>query len=376
MSITRFYGAGFWPAVTAILLLPLLLTAQDPSFSQFYANRIYLNPAFTGIEGGIALSGSVRVQWVKVDKGFRTYDFAVETRLPHIGLGLGLHLLKNTEGLSNLSTTQAGLAVSYTIPGQKNNVHFGMETRLVQKSIDWDKLVFSDQIDPVYGVVYPSSVVPVFDKIIYGDFDFGVVWRHEGSLKSSGKSIRKVKSSLGVSFHHLPYLISRSAKGNDSFLNSESRIAPRSTLHGGLIIPITFLRGSGKEISLSPNFKLDMQGYKFLSIKENLTVSTFGLYTLVDNFYLGILYQNRFWLPNGFHTDAMIFTMGAYTNPANRPKSNVPSLFFGLSVDFNATGVGPAAGSVFELTFRYRFDTELNIGGRLRGNRSSKHLLD
>lgn len=364
-----------WTPIRGYRLLPLLLflfsyglsSAQDPSFSQFYANRIYLNPAFAGLEPGIGVSGVARMQWARVDNGFRTYGFTAEMQVPAARLGLGLHLLNNTEGLGRLATNQAGLVLSYTIPGRNDNLHFGMEGRLVQKTLDWDPLVFSDQLDPVYGVVNASSVVPVFDRVFFGDFDFGMVWRHEGGFGRGKRNASRVRSHLGLSFHHLPYLVSRSARGNDSFLNLDTRVAPRTTFHGGMIIPITIFQGAGMDISFSPNFKLDMQGYKFLSFKENMTVGTLGLYGLVSNFYLGVLYQNRVYLPNAFHTDAFILTIGGYTNGPGNRRDAPPSFFFGVSADLNSTGVGPAAGSVFEVNFRYQFANGANANARMRG---------
>lgn len=365
--------------VLCLLIISCIVTselhAQDPSFSQFYANRIYLNPAFTGIEPGVAVTGIGRVQWVRVDQGYRTFGFTAEMQLPVARVGLGLHLLSNTEGLGNLQTQQAGVAFSYTIPGRQNNFHFGMEGRMVQKSLDWDRLVFSDQLDPVYGDIYQSAMTPVLDQVFYGDFDFGMVWRNQSDLKLGKRTLRDVRSHLGISLHHLPYLVSRSAEGNDSFLNLDNRVAPRTTFHGGMIIPIRQLGGG--EVALSPNFKLDMQGYRFLSFQENIVVGTAGMYGLVNNFYLGLLYQNRIYVPNHVHTDAIIFTVGGYVDPGRSDGEGAPPLFFGLSVDLNLNGVGPAAGSVFEATFRYRFLENAGFTGpRLRGNRSSRRVLD
>lgn len=371
------YDWGYWLVLVTLLnCISPSLFAQDPSFSQFYANRVYLNPAFVGLESGLTVTGAARMQWLRVDQGFRTYGMTVETQLPVVRLGLGLHLLRDEEGIGNLVTNQAGFALSYTIPGRKDNIHFGFEGKVVQKTIDWDRLLFSDQLDPVYGVVQPTSMVPVLDKVMYGDLDFGVVWRHESDLKMRGRTMQKIRSHLGLSFHHLPYLLSSSADGNDSFLNLDTKIAPRTTIHGGMIIPITFLTGTGMDISFSPNIKLDMQGYQFMSVKENLMVGTLGMYTLVNSFYLGVLYQNRIYAPNHFHTDAFILTFGGYTNTGNRSGGDQPSFFFGISADLNSTGVGPAAGSVFELTFRYRFLREMNMGGKGRsGNRGSKNRI-
>ncbi|MCB0634515.1 MAG: type IX secretion system membrane protein PorP/SprF, partial [Lewinella sp.] len=53
-----------WLVITCSLCGLVELKAQDPSFSQFYANRVYLNPAFVGLESGITLSATSRMQWL------------------------------------------------------------------------------------------------------------------------------------------------------------------------------------------------------------------------------------------------------------------------------------------------------------------------
>ena len=271
---------------------------QDPSFSQFYANRIYLNPAFAGLESGITATAAARMQWHQVDRGFRTYNFSVETQIPIVRLGLALHLLKNTEGIGDLTTNQAGFVVSYTIPGDRNNFHFGMEARLVQKTIDWDKFLFSDQLDPVFGVVRPSTLVPLLDKTTYGDFDFGVVWRHDSKLTMGNNSFRRIRSHLGLSLHHLPYLFSKSAKGGDSFFNTEVKNCSSDNDTWRNDYPHNFFYVVlAWTLPFPPNFKLDMQGNKFMNLQENITVGTLGMYTLVNSFYVGILYQESILWP-------------------------------------------------------------------------------
>ena len=352
------------------------LYAQDPAFSQFYANRIYLNPAFAGLESGVTLTSSARLQWLNVDRGYKTVDFSVDSQLPALRLGVGLHILRDEAGLSNFTTTQIGGVFSYTIPGPKDNFHFGFEGRIVQRAIDWDQLVFSDQLDAWDGLVKDSELNSILDQVSFGDLSFGFVWRHEGKLKIGSRSISKIRSHLGASLHHLPYLINSNLKGNDSFLNRDYRVQPRTTIHGGLIIPMTILSGSGTEVAISPNFRLDSQGDQFLNFKNNMTVGTVGIYGLVDNFQVGLLYQNRFYLPNNIHTDAYILTIGAYTNSGLRKRNSMPPLFLGLSMDLNTTGVGPRAGSAFEFTLRYRFLENARFGLRMRGKSSNRNVMD
>ncbi|MBR9921337.1 MAG: type IX secretion system membrane protein PorP/SprF [Bacteroidetes bacterium] len=357
----------------ALLFSTTITNAQDPSFSQFYANRIYLNPAFTGMNNGIALSGVSRAQWLRVDRAFYTHGATAEWQLPVLRLGLGMHLLRDEEGIGALTTQQAGLALAYIIPGKKHNLHFGFEGRVVQKSIDWDKLIFTDQLDAHLGIVNSTRAVPATENLLYGDVDFGVVWRFEGDMRAGSKQLRQVRSHLGFSMKHLPQYFNKSGKGNDSFLNRDVAPAPRSTLHGGMIIPVHFLRGVGQQMAISPNFKFDVQGYGFMNFGESLTVGTIGMYALLDHFNLGLFYQNKYYAPDQKHTDALIVSFGLQTNAGGRQDPRRPSFYFGLSGDFNNSGLGPAAGSVFEVNIRAVFPGSKRARSR---SRSNKQILD
>ena len=374
-SPKRCYGQILIVILVLLCLKTNTTFAQDPSFSQFYANKIYLNPAFTGIEKGLSLGASSRVQWYAVDRGFRTYDINCSTQIPFARLGIGLHLHKNAEGFADLSTTSAGLNLSYTIPGKKNNLHFGFETKISEKTIDWNKLTFSDELDPIFGIVFQSTAVPVREKVTFGDIDFGMVWRREGDWSFGRRSFRKVRSMLGISLHHLPYWFSNSATGNDSFLNRNWTVAPRGTLHGGLLIPIKPIQAAGNQILFSPNFKLDTQGYELFNSESSIMVGTFGAYMLLGNLYTSVFYQNRIFAPNPVHTNSLIFGAGLYIEGSQSKAGEQPEMFIGLSVDINSTGLGPAAGGIFELQFTYNIAREIFGTGKNFG-RNRNRILD
>ncbi|NNE29963.1 MAG: PorP/SprF family type IX secretion system membrane protein [Saprospiraceae bacterium] len=352
------------------LNLSKLAFAQDPSFSQFYANRIYLNPAFTGIEQGMTVAAVSRLQWLNVDSGFRTIGFSLELQEPAVNSALGLSIYQDRQGLAQLNSTYVGFSYAYTLGMKNHNLHFGLQARWVEKKVDWEKITFSDQLDPVYGDIYPTSAVPILSRVTFTDFDAGIVWRFVSDIRLGKKRFRDTRHSLGIAIHHLPQLF-RNGGGLESFQQLETRVAPRFTAHMGSVFPIVWFGQGSKNLALSPTFKIDYQGEELNNPSENLQVFSSGAYIVYDGFYIGALYQNKRLISNPKNTNALILAFGAYIQPKKRDSNN---LFVGFSYDANTTGVGPRAGGVFELAVRVNFVEAPHIFGDPKRRRSKKPI--
>ena len=68
------------------------LKAQDPAFSQFYANPLYLNPAFAGAapKGAPRTNLNYRDQWPGIGRTFITTSVSYDKHVDKVGGGLGL----------------------------------------------------------------------------------------------------------------------------------------------------------------------------------------------------------------------------------------------------------------------------------------------
>jgi len=142
------------------------LQAQDPSFSQFYATRTYLNPAFTGIESGVTLSATMRDQWQGIGDNFRTYYVSIELQEPAFSSGIGLTMMKDRGGAAALTTDDIGMAYTYS-PGLENgSLHIGFRTGWVRKYLDWDKLIFPDQIANPLGEITTNTLAQNPDQSV------------------------------------------------------------------------------------------------------------------------------------------------------------------------------------------------------------------
>lgn len=132
--------------------LQTVAKAQDPVFSQFYANPILINPAFTGSSGAPHLGFQYRNQWPSWG-AYETYAAAFDTYFPEVKSGLGLYLLSDIQGEGLVSTSEIQAFYSYQLNMKRDwSVRFGTQLGFGQKSYDWDSYIFLDQIDPITGI--------------------------------------------------------------------------------------------------------------------------------------------------------------------------------------------------------------------------------
>src|SRR3974390_955108 len=94
-----------------ILLLPFFyfeetVLAQDPHFTQFYANPIYLNPAFAGSHRCPRVVFNYRNQWPNITGTFVTTSFSYDMRVEALSGGLGFHFLNDRAGIGTINTTR------------------------------------------------------------------------------------------------------------------------------------------------------------------------------------------------------------------------------------------------------------------------------
>ena len=89
--------------------------AQDPQFSQFYANPLYLNPAFAGTARCPRLAMNYRNQWPGIPGNFVTYSASYDQHVDNMNGGLGVLVMNDRAGAGALTTTGASGIYSYQL---------------------------------------------------------------------------------------------------------------------------------------------------------------------------------------------------------------------------------------------------------------------
>ncbi len=344
--------------------------AQDPVLSQFFANRSYLNPAFTGLEEGLQVSASARNQWLAADRGYNFLTTTAEWQEPCWNSGFGLEITHAQEGLAPLISSSAGLMYSYLIPTQQGDWHFGLKYNFTQRRLDWSGLTFSDELDPVFGDIYESVVTSGRETVFFNDFSFGVVRRWDTKTRTNRKQKFSRRSHIGLAINHLASLFGDGP--NDSFLGTGGEVPARITLHGGTIIPLEFLQGVGRQITVSPNFRFESQGPQPLNPAKSITLFSAGVYVIfLNQFTTGVLYNTRAPFAGAKHTNSFSVSAGFSSQPQGTKKN---AFYLGLSVDVNASGLGLNSNNIYELNVRYAFRGLKNFceRGQGTGKKSSR----
>lgn len=228
MVRSRLLGSGLLLCFCA--LFSLSMNGQDPAFSLFNINQLYLNPAFAGGTGEISAGANARAQWSNLPSRFQSNMAYVTGGCPNWNLGLGLRLFDDTEGEGFMRNTNAAGLVAVHIPGRfgssiqslqgkKYIWSFGMQLSVGQRKLNWSDLVFSDQLDPYLGLYLSQSQVSPQNEVSNMVFDVGAGSRFRFTFGNRGSYI-----SLGAAAFHINHPV-------ESFLNLETKLLPRYTGH-------------------------------------------------------------------------------------------------------------------------------------------------
>jgi len=257
----------------------LVLLAQDPTFTQFYSNPVYLNPALAGSSGCPRIALNYRNQWPQLTGNYVTYAAAYDSYFKNISGGVGLVALQDTQGPGTIQTSMLGASYSYYLKvNRKFRLMFGTQAAYYQKYLDWSQLTFGDMIDPRRGFIYQTGDVPRGNgRRGFFDVSAGMV----GFTKNF---------YFGVAAHHLN-------RPDESLILGQSRLPIKVTGHLGANIKIGQRGRYSSSTILSPNIIYQYQnGFQQLNI---------GAYLKYESFTIGAWYRNR---------DAFILTVGITTD--------------------------------------------------------------
>jgi type IX secretion system PorP/SprF family membrane protein len=315
---------------TAILLLVLLAwivraNAQDIIYSQFYANPLYLNPALAGAKLDQRITLNYRNQWPSITKGYVSYSAAWDQQFDKLSGALGVIVNADVLG-GGIYNRFTGSGI-YSYRWQASHfvvLNAAVQVGYMQYRLDWNKLVFGDQIDIRTGNLEPTreNLPP---KLNIGNIDFSA-----GLLGGFKESLY-----FGIAVNHLTRPDIAFYEGN------ENRLKMRWTIHSGILID--FFQGMDGEdlrnFSISPNVVYIKQG-KFDQLNAGMYLNKFP-------FVVGVWLRHNFGNP-----DAMIVLLGFQEK----------NYKIGYSYDYTISRLTNKSGGAHEISiawlFRKRIDPD------------------
>ena len=294
--------------VTVVLLInsSINLYAQDPIFTQFYSNPVYLNPAFAGSNKCPRIVSNFRNQWPGFSGDFITTSLTYDQYVDKIKGGLGV-ILMSDQVAKTLKSNEASFVYSYHQHlSRKFTLNFGIQGTYISKSVDRSNLTFGDMIHPRRGFVLSTQDVINYAPVDIFDFSAGILGYTD-------------KFYVGFATHHLTEpSFSYISTNNTSFLNR------RYTAHAGTEISLNSKSlFSEEEKSLSPSVLFIKQG--------DFQQLNFGLYYRKGNYVVGAWYREG---------DSFIVTAGM----------NTKLLRIGYSYDLTTSQLGVYSGGSHEIS--------------------------
>ncbi|MBN2636758.1 MAG: type IX secretion system membrane protein PorP/SprF [Prolixibacteraceae bacterium] len=268
--------------ILVAILLPQILFAQDLEFSQFFANPLSLNPAFSGTTELPRVVLNYRNQWPQKGATYITYSASYDQISKKQNTGFGFQALHDRELNNVINSSSAMFSYSYHIKfDEKKFMNLGFQAGLVLKQFNTSNLIFPSEIDQLSGETTNLIANDYYnEKKLFPDFAVGALGQQNDFF-------------WGASVHHL-------TRPDESIIEGDQKgkLPMKVTLHIGARSRKLHHGLLSREYTISPNVLYQQQGsFKQLNL---------GIYMIEKSFQFGGWYRNNI----DIRPDAIIFLAG------------------------------------------------------------------
>lgn len=250
-------------------MFPCVVFAQDPGYSQFFANPLHLNPAFSGTTELPRLVFNYRNQWPQKGNSFTTYALSYDFLLKNRNAGIGFQAYHDREPNNIITTSSATFSYAYHLQlGMESFMTLGLNAGFVLKQFDTNGLIFPSEIDQLSGIISGTGMFNIEETTkSYPDFAIGAVGQHRNIF-------------WGASVHHLTTPDESIYEGDN-----KGKVPMKITLHAGSRLHKFHHALLSRRFTISPNILYQQQGsFKQLNL---------GIYTIEKSVLFGGWFRNN-----------------------------------------------------------------------------------
>lgn len=334
-----------------------LANAQTLHFSNFFENKMFYNPAFVANNNGFKIASMTNKLMFRPNSGPFSLNMA-SLDLSYCKVervGIGLMVSQQNEGDGRLRTNMIRPVIGFKLKLSENWLaRIGFNANFQNNTIDWSKLIFSDQIDPVKGVYTTSSNANANWNQTYST-NFGV-----GAIISANlmpfkflKKIRLLRKMNFISRHasdkyytHVGLSYNNIGIVNDGLL--QSNLQPGQwVLHAGTTIPIhAYKDRSG--LNATPYARLIREDYRGNGTNQDLL--DIGLSMQTKYGYVFTAHRNNNSIISNLKS---IIIGGAYIMPLGNKRTNALRLNISADINYNSNIIANNVNWEFGLNFLF-----------------------
>ncbi len=302
--------------VILLILVASQLNGQDVEFSQYYANPLYLNPAFAGSDDYTRVSLNYKTILPTSFGDYSTYSASIDKYYDDLSGGVGFQIMNDRQAQGAINDLSLNLIYSYHTRLKKRwAIATGFRIGYNIKSVNAGNLLYPDMIDPVDGISSSGSESGLNRQSLYFDFSVGMLTWYENYY-------------VGLAVDHLtkPQI----SLGSDD----PGPISRKYTFNAGMEIP--FYNSLERiHMTMSPNLIFQMQG---ASSKLNL-----GVYLNKSYLTTGVWVKTN----TQFNFTGCVLMLGYVTD--------YTTFAYSYDVPFYLGGLSGVISGGHEVTFLYKF---------------------
>lgn len=137
--------------ITGLVILATgktVLAQQDPHFTQYFDNTLFVNPAYAGSNGMLNMTALHREQWVGFNGSPRSTTFSIHSPLSYESVGLGLTAVNDMAGPLNQTMIYGDFSYTLRFKGSKSKLSFGVKAGMNIINVNRNELVTTADNDP------------------------------------------------------------------------------------------------------------------------------------------------------------------------------------------------------------------------------------
>lgn len=327
--------------LTTLALAVCALTAsaqQDPQFTQFMFNKMFMNPGYAGMRHALCFTGIARQQWAGFDGAPQSGVFSGDMFVPKLQGGVALNIMYDKLGFEQNMAYRAAYSYHLRFNGGYENggstLGIGIELGALSKRVG---PTGSDQWLATTNWQQDGSIPPQIKKTNF-DLGFGLWFERQNMW-------------FGLSSTHLPASTLDDGSvtiGTPPVAHSLAyKLARHYFLTGGMKFPFG-------DWELRPSFL----------VKSDATVTQFDINALM-------VYNNQFWGGLSYRfQDAVCPMIGFQLPMANNPDAG---LKVGFAYDFTTSRLNDYNNGSFELFVNYCIPIEIKV---VREGHGSVRIFD